>query len=153
MYFLGQIWHVWYGKSSKISNTGCLPTGKQSRQTVQTQIRLLLKKHSDQGLPCLLFSQAFCEFQPWNLHFIWEKKKKKVGNLRTFTIHSVLVSLFFTSQSTIFQVSWHRFSWVESALSKDHCVLLKDTRQWRGWGLNLHPWSRVNHHWATAPLF
>ena len=42
---------IWYGKCSKISNTCCLP--KSSRQTVQTQIRLLLK--SDQGLPCLLF--------------------------------------------------------------------------------------------------
>ena len=33
-------------------------------RTVQTQIRLLLKKQSDQGLPRLLFSQAFGEFQP-----------------------------------------------------------------------------------------
>ena len=40
-------------KRSKISNTSCLP--KRPRQTVQTQIRLLLKKQSDQGLPCLLF--------------------------------------------------------------------------------------------------
>ena len=31
----------------------CLP--KRSRETEQTQIRLLLKKQSDQGLPCLLF--------------------------------------------------------------------------------------------------
>ena len=38
---------------SKILNTSCLP--KRPRQTVQTQIRLLLKKQSDQGLPCLLF--------------------------------------------------------------------------------------------------
>ena len=41
------------GKCSKISNTSCLP--KRRRQTGQTQIRLLLKKQSDQGLPCLLF--------------------------------------------------------------------------------------------------
>ena len=27
----------------------------RSRQTVQTQIRLLLEEQSDQGLPCLLF--------------------------------------------------------------------------------------------------
>ena len=38
-----------YGKCSKISNTSCLL--KKSRQTVQTQIRLLLKKQSDQDLP------------------------------------------------------------------------------------------------------
>ena len=40
-------------KSSKILNKSCVP--KRSRQTGQTQIRLLLKKQSDQGLPCLLF--------------------------------------------------------------------------------------------------
>ena len=40
-----------YGKCSKISNTSHLP--KKPSQTVQTQIRLLLKKQSDQGLPCL----------------------------------------------------------------------------------------------------
>ena len=34
-------------------NASCLP--KRPRQTGQTQIRLLLKKQSDQGLPCLLF--------------------------------------------------------------------------------------------------
>ena len=41
-----------YSKCSKISNVGCLP--KRPGQTVQSQIRLLLKKQSDQGLPCLL---------------------------------------------------------------------------------------------------
>ena len=40
-------------KFSKISNTSYLLKGP--RQTGQTQIRLLLKKQSDQGLPCLLF--------------------------------------------------------------------------------------------------
>ena len=34
-------------------------------ETAQTQTWLLLKKQSDKGLPCLLFEQAFCEFQPW----------------------------------------------------------------------------------------
>ena len=33
-------------------------------QTVQTQIQLPLKKQSDQGLPSLLFWQAFCELKP-----------------------------------------------------------------------------------------
>ena len=42
-----------YHKCSKVSNTSCLPKGPG--QTAQTQIRLLLKKQSDQGLPCLLF--------------------------------------------------------------------------------------------------
>ena len=59
-----------YGKCSKISKTSCQP--KLPRQTVQTHIKLLL-----QGLPRLLFWQAFCEFQSWQptLIFIWEQKK------------------------------------------------------------------------------
>ena len=51
-----------YGKYSIISNTGCLP--KRPIQTEQTQIRLLLQKQPDPGLPCSLFRQAFCKSQP-----------------------------------------------------------------------------------------
>ena len=32
-------------------------------------VESLLKKQYDQGLPCLLFRQAFCEFQPWKPTF------------------------------------------------------------------------------------
>ena len=42
-----------YGRCYKISNISCLP--KSPRLTGQTQIRLLPKKQSDQGLTCLLF--------------------------------------------------------------------------------------------------
>ena len=35
---------------------------ERHRQTVQTQIRLTLKKWSNQGLPSLIFCQALCEF-------------------------------------------------------------------------------------------
>ena len=42
-----------YGRCSKILNTSCV--SKRPRQTEQTLIRLLLKKQSDQGLPCLYF--------------------------------------------------------------------------------------------------
>ena len=42
-----------YCRCSKTSNTSHMP--KRSRQTVHTQIRLLLKKQSDQRLPYLLF--------------------------------------------------------------------------------------------------
>ena len=42
-----------YGKCSKIPSTSCLP--KRSRQAGQAQISLLLRKQSDQDLPCLLF--------------------------------------------------------------------------------------------------
>ena len=48
-------------KGSKILNTSCLL--KQPRQTVQTKIRLLLKKQSGRGLHFLLFCHAFYEFQ------------------------------------------------------------------------------------------
>ena len=53
---------VSYSRFSKISNTSYPP--KRPRQTMQTKIKLLLKKQSDQGLPCLLFLQVFCQFWP-----------------------------------------------------------------------------------------
>ena len=49
------------GKHSNFLNTSVLP--KRHRQTVQTQIRLLLKKQPDQSLPCLLLKQKK-DFQP-----------------------------------------------------------------------------------------
>ena len=52
---------------------------------------------------------------------------------------------FFTSQSTNFQLRRDGSSWVEPVLSKDKWVLLKDTTQWRRWGLNLK-------HSITEPL-
>ena len=66
---------------SKNLNTIYLP--KRNRQTVQTQIRLLQKKQSDQGIPCLLlvFRKAFCDFQPWCN--ICEKSL----NFRAFTVN------------------------------------------------------------------
>ena len=39
------------------------------RQTMQTQIRLILKKQSDQSLSHLLFWKHFCEFKPWKPTF------------------------------------------------------------------------------------
>ena len=43
---------------SAIDNTVMIPKFRtdQPRQTVQTQIRLLLEEQSDQGLHCLLFN-------------------------------------------------------------------------------------------------
>ena len=51
------------------------------RQTVQTQIRLLLKKQSDQGDSCLLFWRAIREIQPWKTTF-WEQKEENVNNFK-----------------------------------------------------------------------
>ena len=43
-------------------------------------------------------------------------------------------------------------SWVEPVLSKDQCVLLKNTTQWRQWVSNQQPFSLESalYHWATA---
>ena len=76
-----------FGKCSKILNNSCLL--KRPRQTVQTQIRLLLKKQSDQGLPCLLFYRNsliwVCTVCYSDKHFVnlktnisLENKKRKV---------------------------------------------------------------------------
>ena len=53
---------------------------KKIKQTEQTQIRLLLKKQSDQGLPCLLFWQAFLNSSCGN-NFILEQKEKSALKL------------------------------------------------------------------------
>ena len=75
-------------KCSKILNTSCL--SKKRRQTGQTR---LLKKQSDQGLPHLLFRQAFCELQPWKSLFSWELKKKRVRNLqKILTLNAPIIT-------------------------------------------------------------
>ena len=74
----------YYGKCSKILNTSCL--SKRARQIEQTQIRLLLKKQSDQGLPCLLFKWPSVNSSPNNQHFIWKQKEESVWNFRTVTV-------------------------------------------------------------------
>ena len=50
-----------------VLNASCL--AKNPRQTVQTKIRLFQEKKTNPGLPCLLFSQAVCEYQPWKPAF------------------------------------------------------------------------------------
>ena len=55
---------------------GCKESNQTKNQTGQTQIRLLLRKQSDLGFPCLLFWHAFCEFQPWYATYFWEQKEK-----------------------------------------------------------------------------
>ena len=51
-------------KCSKMLNTSYRYVPKSHRQTEQTKIRLLMKKHTDQGLPCFLFCQAFVNSIP-----------------------------------------------------------------------------------------
>ena len=57
----------------KFGTLVCPP--KRNRQTVQTKIRLLLKKQPEKGPPCLLFLQAFCEFQSLQPTFYFSKRK------------------------------------------------------------------------------
>ena len=45
----------------------------------------------------------------------------------------------YVPQSTIYQLCRDGSSWVEPVLSKDKCVLLKDTTQWHSWGSNPQP--------------
>ena len=59
---------------------------------------------------------------------------------------------FFTSKSTIFQLCPDGSSWFEPVLSKDYCVLLKDTMQWCWRCSNHNPWilRQALYHWASA---
>ena len=54
----------------------------KSRQTVQTQIRLLLEEQSDQGLHCFysicIFSTKYTEVWPLFLNF--RRKRKKLND-------------------------------------------------------------------------
>ena len=68
-----------------------------------------------------------------------------------YPIRKIFVCLiwFLMSQSTIFRLCGDRFSWVEPVLSKDKCVLLKDTTQWCRWDSNPHPLGLER---STLPL-
>ena len=44
-------------------------------------------------------------------------------------VFDTLTDLILLSQSTIFHLCRDGFAWVEPVLSKDYCVLLKDTMQ------------------------
>ena len=61
----------------------------------------------------------------------------------------VCLIFFFNSQSTIFQLSRNWSSWVQPVLSKDYCVLLKDTTQWHQRGSNPQP---LDLETSTLPL-
>ena len=46
---------LWKNTMIDVQNLNSFCLSKQGRQTVQTQIRVLLKKQSDRGIPCLLY--------------------------------------------------------------------------------------------------
>ena len=63
--------------------------------------------------------------------------------------HVICLIWFFKTQSTIFQLCRDGSSSVEPALSKDKCVLHKDTTQWHPWGSNTWPLGLES---STLPL-
>ena len=72
-----------YGRCFK--NTGCLP--KICRQTVQIQIRLILKEQSDQGLPyLLLILTRILRIPALITNILFENRKRRVQKLRTFIV-------------------------------------------------------------------
>ena len=73
------------------------------------------------------------------------------GWCKNFHVSCLFVCLiwFLTSQSTRFQLCQDRSSWVEQELSKDKCVLLKDTTQLRWWDLEPGPLCLES---STLPL-
>ena len=73
--------------SVNVLNFSTLDSDKESsEQTVQAQIRLLLKEQSDQGLHWLLYWETFCLSNTWWVISRWKEKKESVQNFRTFTI-------------------------------------------------------------------
>ena len=68
---------------TKVLNSSGLQ--KRTRQTVQTQNRLLLKKQSEQVFPVYIYEKHFVNSKLDNQHFI-ENRKICVLSFRTFTI-------------------------------------------------------------------
>ena len=83
---------LWYVKCSKFLNTSCL--ANRQRQTIQTQIRLLLKSSLIKVFPVCYSHYHFVTTSPDNQYFIFNQKKKSVRNFRIFTIYSI----YFCSQ-------------------------------------------------------
>ena len=63
-------------------------------------------------------------------------KDQNLTNSLKYVFNISSISIY---QSTLFQLCRDGSSWFESVLSKDKCVLLKDTTQWRRWGSNPRP--------------
>ena len=98
-------------------------------------------------------------------NFEWWPLKIQNGQFHTYWInmyrvihHNACLIWFFTFQSTIFQLCWDGPSWVEPVLSKDICVLLKDTtvdndaNEARTHGPSVL--SQALYHWAIVlPLY
>ena len=93
---------------------------KRLRQTGHTQIRLLLKKQSDQGLPWLLFWQAFLLIQALATN-IWEQEKKSVQKCLDINSTSVwsgsALFVILTSIFVNFSPDNHHFTWEQEKKS------------------------------------
>ena len=68
---------------------------------------------------------------------------------KTSTFHVCLFDLILYVPVNTFSVISGQVAWVEPELSKDKCVLLKDTTQWRWW--DMEPWP-LGLESSTLPL-
>ena len=95
-----------------------------SRHAWQTQNRLLLKKQSYQGLPCLLSWHTFFESKPKKKHFIWEKKS--VRNIRSFNVHETSTGDLCRSSKLYVSSVWVGFTqiWTGFTIKQTHFRLL-----------------------------
>ena len=125
-----------YDNFSKILNIISLSI--RNRQIEQTQIRLLLKKQSDQGHPCLLFWQASCLF--------------------------VCLFCCFTSQVNSYGHCWkvsspnHTFSWagLNKWLTSNSCtyfgLFLNESAEGRRMTVEIISWSISTKVWDRAGI-
>ena len=84
---------------------------------MQTQMRLLPKKQSDQ-FPVRYSNKHFVNFSPDRQHFIGEQREKSVQCFRTFTVSTYIQYLFLASIQTF--KSWASLNH-ENILVETHC--------------------------------
>ena len=127
-YTLKKFWPSKFANDPQIFKQGVINDPQKFWSCRNTET--LQKGAYDQSLHCLL---AECSIKIWikNEKYHTTTLKTEMACCNRF----VCLIWFFTSQSTIFQLCLGGSSWVEPVLSKDKCVLLKDTTQWHWWGL------------------
>ena len=103
---------------------------------MQTQIRLFLKKQSDQGLPFLLFWQVFCEFQPF------ENRKWRSSLIRVYTSCNCHSNPTFTHQVVIDSLEF-RDKYNEWCM---YIIIWASTRE----NLSSEVWEQQRHRPACA---
>ena len=83
---------------------------------------MLLKKRSDQGLPCLLFWQAFYEFQSWKPTLYLQTDWEKCWNFRTFKWNYFSDLSWWYSSYSFRQAS----QWMEDPRKEKYCQVCSE---------------------------